>query len=884
MRKKLPEKILISLLIISLSYLVKAQDISLQKKISIHLQDVTLPIALEEITKISGVSFSYNPDKINRDKKFNIQAENKAIYEILQSFLPSMGLEYIVIENKIVIKKSKEKEVSQSSFSTQRTFTLSGYVKDVSSGEVLIGAGISIPFTSTGTTSNEYGFYSLHLPEGQYEIAYSFIGYRMSVKSISLFADTRFSPELEQEANELEEIEIKAYDISKVIEKTQTSESYIRAANISDMPAFMGEQDVIKSLQTIPGVKFYGDGSNLFYVRGGNRDQNLILVDEAVLYNPSHMLGLFSSFSPGAINSIKVYKGDIPAEYGGRLSSLIDIKTHEGNMKKFHFSGNTGLFATGLSVEGPLVKDKSSFFISARRSQLEWIFRKTAPNLEKLYFSDLNIKLNFRLNDHNRIFFSTYGGKDKYLSGSNDNSSGIQWENVASTLRWNHIFSERMFSNTSFTGSRYDYDFITSTQRNEKWNSHISNFTFKSDFTFYPKPGNTLKFGFLLANAYFNPGNYESGVNTNPDVPKVPQKNTREQAVYFSCEQDLNDKISLRYGVRLSGWSNIGETIEVVYDENRKPVDTTFYPPGKKYNQYLVLEPRLSIRYMLTSHSSIKAAYSRTSQFVNLLSNSISPFTSMEVWMPASLNIKPQLADQVVLGYQLLFGNEKYTFSMEGFYKKMQNQIDYTDHAQMLFNPFIEGELRFGISRSTGIELMLSKNDGLLTGWMAYTLSSTRMKFDEINNGKEFPASFDRPHDFTIVGQYHLRPRWQVSASWIIMSGGTYTSPTGFYVYNNYQVPVYEQKNNVRMPVYHRLDLATELQLNKQGSKSEHKLKFSLYNAYARKNPIAINYNKISDENKTVLVPANHVVLPELLNTMTYLFRVVPSISYSFSF
>jgi hypothetical protein len=878
------KKILITILIISLSCLVRAQDALIQNKISIHLQNVILPEALEELTKISGASFSYNPDKIDKDKKINIQADNKTLNEILQSFLPSMNLEYILIENKIVLKKSKEKTNITTSLSSARFFTLSGFIRDLTSGEALVGASISLPFSPTGSTSNEYGFYSLRLPEGQYEIDYSFMGYHGTVKKISLFADTRISIELNPGAKEIEEVIIKAFEESKGFEKTQTSESFITSTSISKMPAFMGEQDVIKSLQTIPGIKFYGDGSNLFYVRGGNRDQNMILVDEAVLYNPSHMLGFFSSFNPGAINSIKIYKGDMPAEYGGRLSSLIDIKTREGNMKKFHISGNTGLFATGLSAEGPFSKDKSSYFLSVRRSQLEWIFRKTAPKMDKLYFTDLNIKFNFRLNDHNRIFFSTYGGKDKYLNGSKDNSSGIQWENVAGTLRWNHIFSERIFSNTSFTGSRYDYDFITSTQRNEKWNSHISNFTFKSDFTFYPKPENTLKFGFLLSTAYFNPGNFESGVNANPDVPIVPQKNTREQAIYFSSEQYINTKISLRYGLRLSGWSNIGETIEVVYDENKKPVDTTFYPPGKKYHQYLVLEPRLSIRYMLTSHSSIKAAYSRTSQFVNLLSNSVSPFTSMEVWMPASLNIKPQLADQVVLGYQLLSGNEKYTLSLEGFYKKMQNQIDYTDHAQMLFNPFIEGELRFGVSISTGIELMLSKNVGLLTGWIAYTLSSTRLKFEDINKGKEFPASFDRPHDLSIVGQYHLRPRWQVSACWIIMSGGTYTSPTGFYVYNNYQVPVYEEKNNERMPVYHRLDLATELQLNKNGSKSEHLLKFSLYNAYARKNPIAINYNKISNDNNTILVPANHAVLPELVNTMTYLFRVIPSLSYSFSF
>jgi hypothetical protein len=885
MQKKTFLIFVIILLIVMFPAMVMGQETLPQKKISIHLSNVTLPQVFDEITRLSEASFSYNPDKIDTEKKIDVQLKNLSIHQVLETILPEFKLDYVLIENKIVIRKAKEENAdNQTANIPLQFFTLSGFIRDVSSGEVLIGASISIPGTSKGTMSNEYGFYSLRLEEGVYDIYYSFLGYRNVLKPISLYTDTRISIDLETESKKIAEITVSAFSANKIVRSTQTSESFMRASSIRNMPAFMGEQDVIKSLQTLPGIKFYGDGSNLFYVRGGNRDQNLILVDEAILYNPSHLLGIFSSFSPGAINNIKIYKGDIPAEYGGRLSSLIDIKTKEGNMKKFHFSGNTGLFASSLSIEGPFSKDKSSYFISARRSQLKWIFRNAAPNLEDLYFSDLNLKLNFRINDHNRLFFSTYAGKDKYIIGGNGNSSGIQWENVATTLRWNHLFSERMFSNVSFTGSRYDYDLITSRQRAEKWNSHISNFSLKTDFTWYKKPENTLKFGFLLGNYYFNPGNFESAVNPNTGIPEVPRKNTREQAVYLSSERELNDRLTLRYGARLSGWSNIGEAVEVVYDQNRQAVDTTLYPSGKRYNKYRVFEPRVSLRYMLSPYSSLKTAFTRTSQFVNLLSNSISPFTSMEVWLPASLNIKPQIAEQFVIGYQQIFGKEKYSFSIEGFYKKMRNQIDYTDHAQMLFNPFIEGELLFGSSRSAGMELMLSKTDGRLTGWMAYTLSRTMMTFNDINNGSEFPASFDRPHDFSIVSLFQIRPRWQVSASWIIMSGSAYSSPTGFYIYNNYQVPVYELKNNERLPVYHRLDLATELQLNKTGSKSEHKIKFSLFNAYGRKNPIAVNYNKISDEENNIMVPVNHTLLPGLVNTMTYLFTVVPSFSYSFSF
>lgn len=864
--------------------MVEGQSFPSDMKYSIHLKNKNLPEVLEELTSISGAKFSYNPDKIDAESRFDIDLENKTINEILQAILPKLKLDYFSIENKIVIKKSREKTDEKTSSVQESFFILSGFINDLINGEVLIGASISIPGTSTGTTSNEYGFYSLRLPAGNYSIAYTYLGYEKVLKSISLFSDTRISATLIATASEIEEIVIHAEDRETEIKSTQTSGSVIRASSISEMPAFMGESDVIKSLQTLPGIKFFGEGSTLFYVRGGNRDQNLILVDEAILYNPSHMLGLFSSLSPGSVNSIKIYKGDIPAEYGGRLSSLIDIKTKEGNMKGFHFSGNTGLFATGLSLEGPISRDKSSFFISTRRSQLKWLFSKTAPNLQELYFFDLNIKFNIRLNDNNRVYFSSYSGKDKYLNGSNVNASGIQWENVAGTLRWNHIFSERLFSNLSFTGSRYDYDFITSSVKNEMWNSHISNFSLKTDFTWFRKPENTLKWGFLLGNYYFNPGNFESGVNPNPNVPKVPQKKTREQALYFSSEQEISDAISIRFGARLSGWSNVGEAIEVIYNQNKEAVDTSFYPAGQSYNKYLVLEPRFSMRFMLSPKSSIKTAFSRTSQFVNLLSNSISPFTSMEVWLPASLNIKPQICEQFVVGYQQLFAKDMLSFSIEGFYKKMHNQIDYTDHAQMLFNPFIEGELVFGESRSSGIEFMLSKAQGNLTGWLAYTLSTTKMQFPGINKGLDFPSIHDRPHVLSISGNYKIKPRWDVSASWLIMSGGTYTSPSGFYVYNNYQIPIYEYRNNERLPVYHRLDLSTELQLNKPGSKSEHKLKFSLFNAYAHKNPFAINFNKIQNENSVILVPFNHTETPELVNTMTYLFGIIPSFSYSFSF
>ncbi|MCB8998519.1 MAG: TonB-dependent receptor [Bacteroidales bacterium] len=880
---KLRFKIFFFLLSFILTAGIYGQDAKLQKKINISLKEVSLPEALQELSLKTGASFSYNPDRIDSLKLITISAHDMSLQEILNRILPEMDLEYLVVEGKIVLKKSRNKSGQTQEVSEKRLFTLSGFMKDQSSGEVLIGGSVSLPGMPTGCTSNEYGFYSMQLPEGEYEILYSYLGYQPLIQTIVLQSDYRISVELKTKARDIEEVKIISTIEDEATAATQTSQSNLRAKSIRRMPEFMGETDVIKSLQTIPGIKFYGEGSTLFYVRGGNRDQNLILVDEAVLYNPSHLLGLFSSLSPGAINSVKVYKGDIPAEYGGRLSSLVDIKTREGNLKDIHLQANTGLFATSISAEGPIAKNKSSYFFSVRRSQLKWILRNSAPDLKDLYFSDLNFKFNFRLNDNNRIFFSTYAGKDKYLNQGNGNTNGIQWENVAGTLRWNHIFNERLFSNTSFTGSRYDYDFITSSERAEMWNSHISNFNLKSDFSFYQSPSSTLKFGVLLGNHYYNPGNFQSGINADPGLPRVSPRNTREQALYISSEQEINEKISLRIGFRFSGWANVGEAYEILY-RNHVPFDTAYFPKGNTYNRFLIPEPRISFRFWLRKNSSFKTSFSHTSQFENLLSNSISPFTSLEVWLPASTNIKPQISDQFVISFQQNFENIHCSLTAEAFYKKMQNQIDYIDHAKMLFNPFIEAELRFGTTRSQGIELMFSKTAGPLQGWLAYTLSSTFMDFPDLNQGRPYRASYDRPNDLSIVMQYQIKPRWQISGNWIIMSGGRYSSPTGFYTYDNYLLPIYEEKNNAKLPVYHRLDVSSEFILSKESRKLEHILKFSLFNAYGHKNPFAINYNKIASDPNIYKNPTDHSSLPDPVFTMRYLFRVVPSFSYSISF
>ncbi len=867
-----------------------ANSQDLQQKISLKMTDKPITDVLQEISKLSKIEFSYNPGELPAGMHISVHARSRTVADILEEVLVRRGIDYRVVENHLVLKLQVQQgaQTNLVNSSKPERYALSGYLRDKTTGEALIGANIYVKGTSLGATTNGYGFYSLTLSMENYPITFSYMGYKEVVMQVILNENTRLSVEMEEDNLEMREVEILASEQEPDIRNTQMSEFRFSQKTLSQLPGFGGDLDIIRALQAVPGIQTYGDGSALYYVRGGNSDQNLLLIDEVPVYNPSHLFGFFSAFAPDAINNVQVYKGDFPARFGGRLSSVIDIKAREGNMKRFGFSGNLGPYASNITLEGPVIKNRASFFISGRLSTLNWL--NSLPAFNKSFdfrFFDLNAKLNYRLNDNNRFFFTFYTGRDvfdRYLSAE-VNSMGISWENYAATLRWNHVFSNRLFSNTTLNYSFYNYSLNLPQEQNGFWNSSISNLTVKTDAAWYLDPQNTIRAGMEVTYHHSNPGNvtYENG-DVAADVPKVAEYYAMEYVFYASDEQRVGKRFTLRYGIRLPLWQDMGPTNVYYFDANHQVIDTISYGGGNAYSTFFSPEPRLTVQYQVSDKSSVKASYSRTTQFLQVLSNSTSPFTSLEVWAPCGPNISPQTADQVALGYFRELLRPGFTFSGEGYYKWFHDHLDYQDHANLLFNTLIEGELRFGKAWSYGVEFMLRKTTGKLTGWIGYTWSRAMIQTPGVNNGNVYPASYDRPNDVCINISWEDKKHWILAANWICMTGGAITTPIGFYYLNGSSVPLYGDKNNDRLPDYHRLDLSATFVFSKPANQYQHSLAITLYNAYGRMNPFSVNFNKMMNDNGDFAVPADLNGTYELVPASISVAGIIPSINYQFKF
>ena len=881
-------RFLIFLFFLLISNFSFSQD--LNKKITIKVKNRPIVDILYEISEQEQIYFSYNPQIFPPGKKISIKAINIPISEILKVVLLNNGFDYSVVENQVVIKKQvvDQSGYEGKAFLGHEKYTISGFVKERSTGEVLIGANIYARGTSQGTTSNSYGFYSLTLPEGNYRMICSYVGYNPVDNEIRLNNDTSMSLELDEAKTEIKEVEISAAGISSDPRNNQLSELSFSHGTLSQLPGFAGDLDIIRALQVVPGIQTFGDGSSLYYVRGGNSDQNLLMIDDVPVYNPSHLFGFFSAFSPDAINDVRIYKGDFPAKYGGKLSSVIDIKVKDGNMKQLGFSGNIGPYASSLTFEGPIVKDKASFFLSGRISTLNWLtgFSKETASLDFLFY-DLHAKLNYRINNRNRVLVTFYTGKDDFnqVTNSSYRTYGISWNNIVGTFRWNHVFNDRLFSNTTVNYSRYNYYLFISEQQDDYWNSTISNLTAKTDFTWYLNPGNTLKAGLEVTSHYSNPGNVTLVDGSTQQVPpQVPKYHSMEYDLYISNEQSIGKKILIRYGIRLSVWQDFGPATVYYFNVNHQVSDTVNYDPNKSYSTFFRPDPRISFQYSFNDRSFLKASYSRTSQFMQVLSNSTSPFTTLAVWAPAGPNIQPQTADQFALGYFRKISRSRLNFSAELYYKYCNNNIDYKDHANLLYNPLIEGELRFGKAWSYGMELMLRKAEGNFTGWIGYTFSRAFIKTNDVNGDKTYPAAYDRPNDICINLSYTLKEHWTFTANWIYLTGGAITTPIGFYYNNGSSVPLYGDKNNDRLPDYHRLDVSASYAFNKPGNRYQHSLTLTLYNVYSRFNPFSVNFNKIMNENGEFVVPSNSDGSYQLIPTTISVAGMIPSINYQFKF
>jgi hypothetical protein len=754
-----------------------------------------------------------------------------------------------------------------------KTVTISGFIRDAKTGETLTGAIVypkEIP--TIGITSNSYGYFSLTLPVGKYSLIVQFLGYKTKIISLDLKENTKISFDMEEESIALKEITITGEKNNNNVVQSELI-SKIDVKEIQNIPVILGEKDILKTIQLLPGVTPAGEGNAGFYVRGGGVDQNLILLDEAPVYNPSHLLGFFSTFNSDAIKDITLYKGGFPAEYGGRLSSVVDIKMNDGNNKEYHVSGGIGLIASRLSVEGPIVKNKGSFMIAARRTYADLFLKLLSRNgpdsiasKSTLYFYDLNMKANYQLTEKDRLYFSCYLGRDNFNLGG---TVGLNWGNVTATARWNHIINDKLFSNTSLIYSKYSYNFNVAVGNNTMHVlSEIQDWNLKEDLNYYLNSNNTIKFGFNAIYHTFVPSKVDSTVIFH--VRSVDNRYALENALYISNDQTISPHLKATYGLRYSLFSSIGPGTVYTYNQVADVVDSAIYPKGKIYNTYGGLEPRLLMNYIINDSSSVKISYARTRQYIHLLSNTTSS-TPFDLWVPSNINIKPEIADQYTLGYFRNFSNNMYETSLEVYYKTFQNQIDYRNGANLILNNKVESQLVFGKGWGYGVEFLIRKKYGKLTGWISYTLSKAKRQFPDINGGNIFLAKQDRPNNIAVVGMYELNPKLTFSATWIFISGNPVTFPSGRYAIDGNIVPYYTERNGYRMPDYHRLDIGLTWQRKKTAS-FESNWNFSIYNVYARANAYAINFQQ--DPNDPTKMQAVQLSL----------FRFVPAITYNFKF
>ncbi|SMG28490.1 TonB-dependent receptor [Arenibacter troitsensis] len=771
---------------------------------------------------------------------------------------------------------------------SQERFTLSGTITEIASNETLIGVTVAVPALSTGVITNEYGFYSITLPKGSYELHISSLGYQDIIQTIDLSYDQKINFQLLEDAEQLQEVVV-TEDIEKLnIRKPQMSVNSLSAETIKKIPVILGEADIIKSILLLPGVSNAGEGASGFNVRGGAVDQNLILLDEATIFNSSHLFGFFSVFNPDAIKDVKLFKGGIPSRYGGRVSSVLEIFQKEGNSKELKVNGGIGAVASRLLAEGPIIRDKAAFLIGGRASYAH-LFLPLFDIDNTAYFYDLNTKLNFKLNESNNIFFSGYFGRDVFsISESFVNTYG----NAVLNFRWNHLFSDKLFSNLSLIYSDYYYglklDFV-----GFKWNSGIQNFNLKYDFKHYLS--NNFQVNYGINNIYyrFNPGKIEpsdseSGIIEN----QLIQKYANEFAVYVDIEQNITEKLSLQYGLRLSNFIRLGQDELNVYENDNPvsfdpvlqiykeadPIDVIYPERREQLATFTNLEPRIALAYSLDANNSIKASYTRLAQYLHLISNTSSP-TPLDVWTPSGPFIKPQLLDQYAVGYFKNLNDGDYSLETEVFYKDIQNRIDYIDGANLIANDAIEQVILNGEARAYGLELLLRKNRDRFQGWLAYTLSKSEQRTPGrnasetgINSGSWYNTPYDKTHDVSLYVNYELNEKWSFNSNFVFQTGQPTNYPIGQFEFQNLAVPYYGLRNKERLPAYHRIDFSATLTPRKnKGRKLKAEWVFSLYNLYNRRNAASIGFSRNGDTG------VNEAV-------RTSIFGLVPAATYNIKF
>jgi CarboxypepD_reg-like domain/TonB dependent receptor/TonB-dependent Receptor Plug Domain len=767
---------------------------------------------------------------------------------------------------------------------------VSGYVKDAANGEGLIGVSVFIKELGTGATTNAYGYYSVTLPKADnYTLVYTYIGYDKFSKTLSVATSQKLDIELKETAKALEEVKVSAKREDDNVKSIEMSVNKVEMKTIRAMPALLGEVDLVRSIQLLPGVSTVGEGSSGFNVRGGDVSQNLILLDEAPVYNSSHLFGFFSVFNPDAVKDVKLIKGGIPSLYGGRISSILDVRMKEGNSKKTEINGGIGAIFSRFTIETPIVKDKGSFIFAARRSYADILAKPFLTGDLKnaqFYYYDLTAKANYKLNEKNTVYLSGYLGRDVF-----GNDFGFNWGNTTVSLRWNHVFNDRLFLNTTAYYSNYDYlldsDLKDTNQKDRfRWNSKIISTSLKPDFTYYLNNNNQITFGGQYIHYDSKPGSATAISSGNQRDISLATRLADESALYIGNDQKVNRWLSMQYGLRYSFYRNVGSADvynyqTIIQGERRLPVfPATHYADGEVINSYSNFEPRFSAKIETSKNSAVKLSYNRTTQYLHLLSNTAAS-SPLDVWTLSSREIKPEIADQVALGYFRNFSDNVWEASIEGYYKDMQNQIDYVRNSDLLLNQYLEGDLLFGKGRAYGLEFYLRKNKGQLTGWISYTLSRTERQVNGINNNDWFASRFDKTHNLSMVAMYEFNKTWSASANFAFSSGTPATFPTNRFEWgtsangttwtegNNY----YNARYNSRIPSYHRLDLsATKKNKKKLFKKGETEWVFSIYNVYNRRNPFSV-FTRQNETDPRITEAVRYAVFGSVIPAVTYNFK-----------
>lgn len=764
----------------------------------------------------------------------------------------------------------------------QDKVTLNGYVKDANNGEELIGVTVYIQQLNAGTTTNGYGFYSITLPPGQYDVQFTYIGFKSQVIQLDLRQNEARNIQLEDEATALREVVVEDKAIDANVVDIQMSRNTLNLNLVRKLPALFGEVDIIKNIQMLPGVITAGEGTSAFYVRGGSADQNLILIDEAPVYDPSHLFGLFSVFNADVIKDSELYKGGIPSRFGGRLSSILEVRTKDGNNKQIAGAGGIGSMASRLMVEGPIRKEKSSFIISARRSYAD-IFLKAAGEDNSVYFYDINAKVNWRMNNNNRFYVAFYTGRDMFKF--QDNFS-FGWGNMTGTFRWNHLFNDRLFSNTSIIASNFDYSLeSTDAIQGFKWISNLQELSVKEDLSYFISTKAELNFGYHLTGRRFSPAKITpNGEASIFDASELQHNYALDHNFYISNKLTITDQLTIDYGVRLSIFQNVGKGDVYLYADPQDNVDITrtdtlHYDAWETIKSYVNLEPRFALRYQLNETQSIKLSYNRMVQNTHLVSVGTVP-VPFNTWSPSGYYLKPQKADQYAVGYFRNLRDNTYEFSVEAYYKDIRSVTDFADNPDIFFNEDLPTEYRQGKSWSYGTEFYLTKNEGRLTGSVSYTLSKTMRKVEGVNQGLEFPANYDRRNVANIMATYDINDKWSIGGTFTYSTGRPITLPAGKYEYDNYHPDVITERNGYRLPDFHRLDLSVTLNPRKnQGRKWQSQWVFAVYNVYNRQNPYTIYTRTKQDKDGNLIGDGS-----EKEARMIYLFPILPSVTYNFKF